>query len=863
VSSVLVINGSTVNRTTARVVLNRLSISMDGPDTLEWTQYATTLPGTYRTSQSVTLTVDGTLVFTGVIVSLHPTGINTGQINVGYRAMGLNWLANQVFITAADGSGKMTFNLPQTDPSYIASQSGLNVGQILTALYNQHATQLSALGITSFNSSDLANLTVVPPDPVVFTGRLWNAARSLVTQYHNKYGAWVTPAGVIRHENLLTLPTTTFTLDALDGSGIACSLGSISEDFSECYTAVTIRGADNVQGAYLSLVDGTLLAGWTSTQQNAWNYSQFIFPPGAYETGTISSMTGTTLSVTATNPIPITYTSTTHWSALDAEVWAYNTVATSAAFGEQRRVTSITVPSGNTYTLTVDAAFANSGYTNYQIRGLAAFQSNTTAVQVWRKFLIKPTYVAQHLVQQFSHSVPWSGTDGVLVQTMTGMSDICFTQAGENIEWPMSFTIIPWGTGVFTTQATVTATISSGHVTGFTGLTGGSGYPPSSTSIAVSIQGVGSGATATATSNASGVITAVTLGSGGTGYSVAPTVLIGISDGYILFDQPICTAYCSQAVLNAGGSGVPAPTDIKVLVPFSAGTLTAVAPSSGFQGTAYTVNGLQRTQIIDYPSWLDYGDQAEMNALAQEKLDCVKNTVVEGTLTYYGKQSTFLLLGQALNITGNGYTTGYEAITAQATSVVLDYCSDGGAASWQTQIGFSTRLKPYTGDRVYRHASQAARDMGGGGLGFGMAAGLAAAGTSAAAFSGAGLALPADDSGGNFANFDQPAAANAPQGRQKPTPTPTATPKSDNGLAEWAADFGNQVLDTEPDAATAAQDARRDRAQSHGSLREARGIPAAATEPDQVEQPAAPSTWTGYDDSAQGMRRQRAEDDGQ
>ena len=463
-------------------------------------------------------------------------------------------------------------------------------------------------------------------------------------------------------------------------------------------------------------MDGTLKAGWSAAQQTAWSYSSFIQPPGAYETGTIGSMTSVTLSVTCTNPIPITYTSTTHWSALDAEVWAYNPIANSSAFGEQRRITSITVPSGNTYTLTVDSAFANSGYTNYQIRGLADFQSSTSAVNVWRKFTVVPQYVAQHLAQMFSHSVPWSGTDGVLVQTVTGMSDICYTQAGEYIEWPMSFSIIPWGTGTFTTQATCTATISGGAVTGFTGLSGGSGYPPSSTSISVSIiSSVGNGALATATSNASGVITAVTLtpGHGGTGYSVAPSVLIGISDGYILFDQPICTVYSSQSALNAGGRFGLGSDRRESPGAVRRGHAVGDRPQLGYSGTAYSVNGVQRTLYKDYPSWTDYGNQAAMNILAAEVLATVQNTVVEGTLSYFGKQATFLLLGQAINITGNGYTTGYEAIAAPARSVVLDFLPDGGAVQWKTQIIVLDTLKPFTGDgSMSIRATRAARRGG-------------------------------------------------------------------------------------------------------------------------------------------------------
>src|SRR5208337_1119793 len=368
-SSVLAINGVAVGRCGSDgLVLNQLSISMDGPGMLTFSQVIAALPGRYRQGQSVTLTVDGTLVFTGVIVSLHPAGMGRGPISIGYRCYDLNWLMNQVWITSVNGTGSITFNLPSTDPNYVAPMSALSVGEILTYLYDLHATALTAVGITSFNSSDLSALTIVPPNAVTCTGRLYNAVVEIMNQWYNTYGTWVTPAGVIRHENLQSLSATTFTLDALDGSGNACSLDSITEDFSECYTQVIIRGAGNIQGANLSLTyqgqvsigSGSLIYGWTAAQQSAWTYNSFINPAGAWEDGTINSMTSTTLSVTALHPIPIAYSSTSWWSSLNAEVWAYTLVGGAAVFNEQRRITSITTPSGNTYTMTVDVPFANS-----------------------------------------------------------------------------------------------------------------------------------------------------------------------------------------------------------------------------------------------------------------------------------------------------------------------------------------------------------------------------------------------------------------------------------------------------------------------------------------------------------------------
>ena len=819
------------------LVLNQLSIGMDSPDSLAFTQLACRLPGEFRTGNWVNLTVDGTVVFIGQIVSLHPAGIGRGQISIGYRCYGLNWLINQLWITSINGVGTTTFNLPEDDPNYVASMSGLNVGQIITYLYNTMLPNfnsglnfpVAAFTGMLFSSSDLAALTIVPPISVTVTGRLWNSVSEILNQWCNNVGAWITPLGVggitaggyynsvqatIRHENMMSLPVydgagvlnNKFVLDALDGNGTVCSLDSISEDFSECYTQVAIRGAGDIQGANLSLAGGgtlpnagataypsswpgTLVYGWSAGQQAAWNYNSYLNPPGAYEQGTISSMTSTTLTVSGATPSP-TYTSTSWWSSLGAEVWAYFPTGGSTFFNEQRRITANTAPSGGAYTLTVDVPFANTGYTNYVIRGRTSFQGVSTMADVWRKFLIVPQYVANSMVQMFSHSVPWTGgVAQAVVQTMTPMANVSFPNAGNAISWPMTFQIVPFGTGLYTVQATATATVGSGAVTGYTSLVGGSGYSPS-TNLAVQVVSTsGSGALVFAVTNSSGVVTSLVVQNGGSGYSSAPTLEIGVNSGYIEFYQPICSAYCSQAQLNGTGLATN-PTDLQVLVPYSTGPLQVIAPlptastsvtisvgvvtaisvvsggsgyplssttipvevfggggagcmatatsngsgvitsvtvSAGgtgyysppsvwimqFAGTAYTVNGVQRTWFLDYPEWLDYGQAASYQALANQRLLTVMNTIIEGSLTYYGKAAPFFVLGNALNITGNGYTTGYEAISAAAKSVVIDWLPTEGATQWTTRINFSTRMKPFSGDRLYAHPNYlAAKGLG-------------------------------------------------------------------------------------------------------------------------------------------------------
>src|SRR5436305_1253260 len=105
--SILTIGGSTVNRVASHVIINRLTHSLDAPDTLEFTELNASLPGTYHPEQAVTLDVDGTREFTGWIVSRDIAGIGEDCPRVGYRCLDLRYGAMLTEITASDGTSTM------------------------------------------------------------------------------------------------------------------------------------------------------------------------------------------------------------------------------------------------------------------------------------------------------------------------------------------------------------------------------------------------------------------------------------------------------------------------------------------------------------------------------------------------------------------------------------------------------------------------------------------------------------------------------------------------------------------------------------------------------------------------------------
>ena len=117
------------------------------------------------------------------------------------------------------------------------------------------------------------------------------------------------------------------------------------------------------------------------------------------------------------------------------------------------------------------------------------------------------------------------------------------------------------------------------------------------------------------------------------------------------------------------------------------------------KGTAFTTDTIRRTLYIEYRDWIDRRDVANMLLLAREHLDSRKDTVYEGQCTYEGKLTTALTLGKALNVGRAGGTTGLEALAAPIKSVSLEY--QDSASIWLTRMRFSTRRRPFAGDRLF------------------------------------------------------------------------------------------------------------------------------------------------------------------
>lgn len=651
--STLAISGSTINRPANRIILDKWKLPLDTPGELEFTELGVDMPGSYGPENAVTLSIAGLgTVFNGWIFSRGMAGYTRGMPSVGYRALDQKFAAYLFPVTASDGTGTMAFNLPSTNPTYQSTESGLSVGAILGQAFAQHSTQLGNIGVSTdaTTASQLATLTVVPPDPVYFQGnRFWSQVDAVMQLwYGSKYCVVITGAGLIRvvDTTALTAHTLTFGTDPI-------LLDSLNEDTTESFTQVIIRGRDNVDGAYVSLGEGTLIDPHNAVGDNleaTWTIADFLTPKGASSTGTASTVTSVTITVQSDDPTE--HWIANYWSGIQAQISAIDPLSTLVTGYETHRVTANTaLTAGGTSIITIDIPFSSTGFTRYALRG-----QPTGISECYRQLNFLNTYVAQHLVAQFNFAMNFSPSQGAVTQVWFPIGVVQGVSGGVPFQFQSQFEVVPFN---------------------------------------------------------------------------------GTTNGYIRFYEPWVMEFNSQAALIAGGGAVNQATDIKMLIPFSRGTMTAVAPSSGFAGTAFSRFNVQRPLVREYLNWWDQGSTTAMTTLAGQILDTVSSVTQEGQVTYLGQYLTALVPGApvALNLASATGTTTYEAMAAPVRTATLVWPQSGGA-EWQTILQFTTKRQMYSGDRLYVHTN------------FGSAGILSSAG-----FSGVGVSGMPDGSA-TFSNSD-------------------------------------------------------------------------------------------------------------
>ena len=568
--------------------------------------------------------------------------------------------------------------------------------------------------LPSITLADLDRLAVIPPFEVDVAGeRILQAIEGVVQTVHPNTFLQVDTQGNIRLLDPRTFPADiSLTMD--NPADPRVGRPTITADWSGCYQRCEVRGYEQTIAVNLGLQpwpgssapDGGLVEdfghdGLTNSQAKAdWVATDFLNPtqPTGQAAGSASVSSG------AVSSISVTIGGFGYASAPAVLITGGGgSGATATATLSGGSVASITVNSGGSgYSSTPGVLIDPPGPGQSDLGTCTC--PNTTTVRITS---------AQSDVSWPSNYWDQSSTghQGVLVVRSDAISD--YTQMFQ-ARVIANTALAPGGTSDLTLDTPLPATSYSSYQLFGTG--GGASmvyrrYKVTNSDIAGRLANDfpypfayrnSDGTAGTLTSTPVGT---VFYSSGGS----PPYTQIGIGIAVDPTSGHVITAKPTALVFSADGT-TPVPVDdFQAFLPVHTGALSVVYPpdSDGvarYEGTSNALLGLTRTKTITVSAWRDPSNAANMQLLAQEYLDTLKDVVYEGELPYFGLLTSAMTLGHSLNIAGAGYHTGWETLTVPIIAVDLEYREQGGGTSFLTTLSFSNRRAPYSGATFVRPA---------------------------------------------------------------------------------------------------------------------------------------------------------------
>ena len=408
-SRVLTINGSTINLDDSanNIVLRDCTLYVKGGyPTLNFTERGVGIhPVNDYMGQPVTLTIDGTLRFSGDVVSRSRQATQIGYI-YQYQCIGLrNRGDNLPFTDENTGADFANFNLRVDSSDFDISRAGKSIGEILTTVlqWTTNAANLSSCGInvTADTLSDLAALTFLPPRPISLGGsKLIACLEGFLNQYAPNHALHIEPNGDMRFLDTRTLTAVDITL-GVD----KCYPPEINEEINDCYNAVLIRGAAVIVPKLAQLADSTLAEDFP-TDKTLWSPTDFSDPSKdkAYATGTCTCSTTTVTIDPADDTLAfdadVLNQDDGHKKAM---VFLHSTTITGVDECVSAKVVSNTaLTAGGTCVLTLDRSLSATDYGTFDLFCLGDGASLT-----YREYAVTNTDIAAHLNDHFAGQVPF------------------------------------------------------------------------------------------------------------------------------------------------------------------------------------------------------------------------------------------------------------------------------------------------------------------------------------------------------------------------------------------------------------------------------------------------------------------------
>jgi hypothetical protein len=599
-------------------------------------------------NQPVTRTINSVLIFAGTVVG-HVDRFKGGAGWVReYRALGLrnsaDYVPNTDAISLTDTS---IFNLPSDDPNFVAGRAGQTVGQIVSQILTMstNATALAALGVGAYTST-----FPTPTLPALTVSDL--AALTVIPPWR------VSISGERILQSLESFVQTCHpnhwlhvqpdgTIRFLDMRLCTNNTLTLGSDARLGMPSLTRDYSDcypqlTVRGNTLAVPVVLQTLPWPGSSRADGGLAE------AFEWGTF-----VTNAAAIANWVPIDYQQPGSFASADDTGTLTCTDAT-----------HVTVTSSNASEIWAANYWAGAQGTIY------LYGDSVPGIGQWTATKI----VANTALTAGGTSVLTLGT--ALTSLVYGSYKIWGLDAGPSVVWRK--------------YKITSSTIASALLNYFP-------YP-----VAVTIAPVNNAAWVT--SSIQGYVQQSYTSGGGPPYTTgAANITVDPVGGYVYFNQP--TAF----IINAATGQYTPPYNVLALLAVANGSLNVTVPQvggiPGYAGTCYTVEGVRRTKTITCRDWIDQSNTANMTTFATESLGSMQNTVVEGTVPYYGLLSQFLTVGssgQGVSVTGSTYTTGWESLNLPVVSVELVNNNGPDGTNYTTNLQLSNRRGRYTADQFLR-----------------------------------------------------------------------------------------------------------------------------------------------------------------
>ena len=629
---------------------------------------------------TVRVDINSAVAFWGRITGRPRVHTSDGGWSYAYEAVSMDAMGNYWPIKSPfDSTGSATFNADSSDPGYDPTYDGLTLGEMIEAMFFEPDTRnfLASYDIGKYqlsgeiDSRTLGDLAAgylgsyIPTKPVTFSGgEFFDAIRGVLQSAAPNYRLWfqyvleTPPAG--GDARIFTIPrftdvrtvSSTLSIDVAENP-----MPRINRSYAENFSRVVVRGGPDIRPIILDKNDGDLaedfaMPPWMATTADAkaaWNI-------GIWYNADIKQIKGTCLCRRPRTPEEITE----------------GVVATDPILADPNWLL-VTAEDTDLTWGTDDYVQDSGGLAGYVY---VSYEPTADWVNMVNRKVVANTALTAGGTAYLSLDDPLPST---LFTKFTMVAGI----------WPGSLTWWKYSIEKLTAEGKSIAKFAQPAFPVPQAWSNTDGTPLSFSTAGVAlIYYTPDGATEQRYATC--------------GFQVDR------QNECLILDRPSVSFFGQPANLELGGDDTDGiPENIRVLLPVSLAPLQAIVPPDvddepQYEGTCHTEDGISRTLYVDMPDWVSEQDTGPMTEWANQILDSVKDTVVEGSATVYTYEPV-RGPGCQVSFTDDCYETNpYDDMTTMVHSCLVKFNHSDDGILYHTEFALSNRNDQYRG---YQHSN--------------------------------------------------------------------------------------------------------------------------------------------------------------